>query len=69
MRPVTTLWKSEPRARWFFAAHIQGSLGAAAYITRNIEISLGAVWRWHPDPQSDEKGFELGPDLGLRLRF
>ena len=30
MRSVRSLWRQERHARWFFAAHLQGGLGAAA---------------------------------------
>ena len=47
MRSVRALWQSEPRSRWFFAAHLQGGLGAAAgYIALMLLAyeRIGSAW-------------------------
>ena len=47
MRSVYVLWREERRARWFFAAHLQGGLGAAAgYIALMLLAyeRIGSAW-------------------------
>ena len=47
MHPVVTLWKSERRARWFFVAHLQGSLGAGAGYIALLVLAyerIGSAW-------------------------
>jgi MFS family permease len=47
MRSVWALWRGERRARWFFAAHLQGGLGAAAgYIALMLLAyeRIGSAW-------------------------
>jgi MFS family permease len=47
MHPVVALWKSERRARWFFAAHLQGSLGAGAGYIALLVLAyerIGSAW-------------------------
>ena len=47
MRSVLALWREERRARWFFAAHLQGGLGAAAgYIALMLLAyeRIGSAW-------------------------
>ena len=47
MRGMSTLLKAEPRTRWFFAAHLQGALGAGAgYIALMVLAydRLGSAW-------------------------
>ena len=47
MHPVVTLWKTERPARWFFAAHLQGSLGAGAGYIALLVLAyhrLGSAW-------------------------
>jgi MFS family permease len=47
MRSVRALWRQERRARWFFAAHLQGGLGAAAgYIALMLLAyeRIGSAW-------------------------
>ena len=47
MHPVVTLWKTERRARWFFAAHLQGSLGAGAGYIALLVLAyerIGSAW-------------------------
>jgi MFS family permease len=47
MRSVCILWREERRARWFFAAHLQGGLGAAAgYIALMLLAyeRIGSAW-------------------------
>ena len=47
MRSVRALWQSEPRSRWFFAAHLQGGLGAGAgYIALMLLAyeRIGSAW-------------------------
>ena len=45
--PVTALWRSERRARWFFAAHLQGALGTGAGYVALLLLAyeqLGSAW-------------------------
>ncbi|MEA2133720.1 MAG: hypothetical protein QOC68_1629 [Solirubrobacteraceae bacterium] len=47
MHSVWALWRGERRARWFFAAHLQGGLGAAAgYIALMLLAyeRIGSAW-------------------------
>ena len=47
MRSVQALWREERRARWFFAAHLQGSLGAAAGYVALMLLAyerIGSAW-------------------------
>jgi MFS family permease len=47
MRSVLALWREERRARWFFAAHLQGGLGAAAGYIALMLIAyerIGSAW-------------------------
>ena len=47
MRSVRALWREERRARWFFAAHLQGGLGAGAgYIALMLLAyeRIGSAW-------------------------
>jgi MFS family permease len=47
MRGMTTLLRTERRARWFFAAHLQGAMGAGAgYIALMVLAydRLGSAW-------------------------
>jgi MFS family permease len=47
MSGISTLLRAEPRARWFFAAHLQGALGAGAgYIALMVLAydRLGSAW-------------------------
>jgi MFS family permease len=47
MRSVLALWREERHARWFFAAHLQGGLGAAAgYIALMLLAyeRIGSAW-------------------------
>jgi MFS family permease len=47
MRSVRALWREERRARWFFAAHLQGGLGAGAgYIALMLlaYARIGSAW-------------------------
>ena len=44
---VVSLWKSERRARWFFVAHLQGSLGAGAGYIALLVLAydrIGSAW-------------------------
>jgi len=46
-RPVTSLWRTERRARWFFAAHLQGALGTGAGYVALLLLAyeqLGSAW-------------------------
>lgn len=47
MKPMTDLWKHERRARWFFAAHLQGALGAGAGYIALLVLAyerIGSAW-------------------------
>jgi MFS family permease len=47
MGSVAALWKHERRARWFFAAHLQGSLGAGAGYIALLVLAyerIGSAW-------------------------
>ncbi len=47
MRGVRSLWREERRARWFFAAHLQGALGAGAGYIALILLAyerIGSAW-------------------------
>ena len=47
MHPVVSLWKVERRARWFFVAHLQGSLGAGAGYIALLVLAydrIGSAW-------------------------
>ncbi len=47
MRGISTLLEAEPRTRWFFAAHLQGALGAGAgYIALMVLAydRIGSAW-------------------------
>jgi MFS family permease len=47
MHPVVSLWKTERRARWFFVAHLQGSLGAGAGYIALLVLAydrIGSAW-------------------------
>jgi len=47
MHSVVSLWKSERRARWFFVAHLQGSLGAGAGYIALLVLAydrIGSAW-------------------------
>ena len=47
MRAVRSLWREERRARWFFAAHLQGALGAGAGYIALILLAyerIGSAW-------------------------
>ena len=47
MRGKTALLRSEPRLRWFFAAHLQGALGAGAGYVALMVLAydrIGSAW-------------------------
>ena len=47
MRSVRALWREERRARWFFAAHLQGGLGAGAGYVALMLLAyerIGSAW-------------------------
>jgi MFS family permease len=47
MRSVLGLWRTERRARWFFAAHLQGSLGiGVGYVALMVFAyeQIGSAW-------------------------
>jgi MFS family permease len=47
MRSVLHLWRAEPRTRWFFAAHLQGALGAGAGYVALLVLAydrIGSAW-------------------------
>ena len=47
MRSVLSLWRGAPQARWFFAAHLQGGLGAAAGYVALMLLAyerIGSAW-------------------------
>src|SRR5690349_7512439 len=47
MRGFSTLLKAEPRTRWFFAAHLQGALGAGAGYVALMVLAydrIGSAW-------------------------
>jgi MFS family permease len=47
MRSVQALWREERPARWFFAAHLQGGLGAAAGYVALMLLAyerIGSAW-------------------------
>jgi MFS family permease len=47
MRSVATLWREERPARWFFAAHLQSGLGAAAGYVALMLLAyerIGSAW-------------------------
>src|SRR3954462_1706291 len=44
---ITALWRSERRARWFFAAHLQGALGTGAGYVALLLLAyqqIGSAW-------------------------
>jgi MFS family permease len=46
-RGVTAVWRAERRARWFFAAHLQGALGTGAGYVALLLLAyeqLGSAW-------------------------
>src|SRR5215213_4427160 len=46
-RGVTAVWRSERRARWFFAAHLQSALGTGAGYVALLLLAyeqLGSAW-------------------------
>src|SRR5215218_2303031 len=46
-RGVTAVWRAERRARWFFAAHLQGALGTGAGYVALLLLAyeqLGNAW-------------------------
>ena len=46
-RGVIGLWRSERRARWFFAAHLQSALGTGAGYVALLLLAyeqLGSAW-------------------------
>jgi MFS family permease len=47
MRSVMDLWSAERRTRWFFAAHLQGALGAGAGYVALLVLAyerIGSAW-------------------------
>ena len=46
-RSLTGVWRTERRARWFFAAHLQGALGTGAGYVALLLLAyeqLGSAW-------------------------
>src|SRR3954469_18190504 len=46
-RGLTAVWRAERRARWFFAAHLQGALGTGAGYVALLLLAyeqLGSAW-------------------------
>src|ERR1700761_1123783 len=47
MHALRTLWRDEKPARWFFAAHLQGALGAGAGYVALLTLAyerIGSAW-------------------------
>ncbi|MDA0180144.1 MFS transporter [Solirubrobacter phytolaccae] len=47
MKPMMDMWRNERRARWFFAAHAQGALGAGAGYIALLVLAyerIGSAW-------------------------
>ena len=71
MRSVLALWREERRARWFFAAHLQGGLGAAAGYVALMLLAyerIGSAWAATAVMLADLiPAMLLGPLLGGRV--
>jgi MFS family permease len=68
MRELRELWRAEPRARWFFAAHLQGGLGTAAGYVGLLLFAydrIGSAWAATAVMLADiVPAMVLGPLLG-----